>query len=170
MYLIVGADQKTYGPISPEQLRQWVTEGRVNAQTLVRADDSADWKALETLPEFATLLGIRPAAIGAPPPQALLPPAQRTNPFALTGMIMGLISVTFGLCCCYGIPFNLLGIVFSLIALAQIKGNPDLYSGKALAITGLITSLVSFALAGLLIIFGLAFGLWGEVMRELKSF
>ena len=83
---------------------------------------------------------------------------------------MGLISVTFGLCCCYGIPFNLLGIVFSLIALAQIKGNPDLYSGKALAITGLITSLVSFALAGLLIIFGLAFGLWGEVMRELKSF
>jgi len=168
MYRIIGADQQEYGPISAEQLRQWVTEGRVNAQTLVLAEGTTDWKPLEKLPEFSVLLGIRPAPIGAPSYQPSPLPPQRTNPLALTGMIMGLISVTFGLCCCYGIPFNLLGIVFSLIALVQIKNNPDMYSGKALAITGLVTSLVSFALAGLLMALGLAFGLWGEMVRGLK--
>lgn len=168
MYRLIGADQREYGPISPEQLRQWITEGRVNAQTMVLAEGSADWKPLGTLPEFSVLLGIRPAPIGGLSNQTSPLPPPRTSPFALTGMIMGLISLTCGLCCCYGIPFNLLGIVFSLIALAQIRANPYVYSGKPLAITGLVTSLVSFALAGLLAILGFAFGWWGEMMRDLK--
>jgi hypothetical protein len=82
---------------------------------------------------------------------------------------MGLISITIGCCCCYGFPFNVLGIVCSLIALAQIQSNPELYSGKAMAVTGLITSLVSIALAGLMMILGLALG-WGEIIRDIKNF
>ena len=124
---------------------------------------------LGTLPEFSLLLGIQPAPGGMSlnPPLPLAP--QRTNPFALTGMIMGLISITVGCCCCYGLPFNVLGIVCSLIALAQIQGSPDLYSGKALAITGLIMSLVSIALAGLMMILWLALGS-GEILRDMKNF
>ena len=30
MYKIIGADQKEYGPVSIEQLRLWITEGRVD--------------------------------------------------------------------------------------------------------------------------------------------
>ena len=41
-----------YGPVSPEQLRQWIAEGRANAQTLVQAEGSADWKPLGQFPEF----------------------------------------------------------------------------------------------------------------------
>lgn len=169
MYRIVGADQNEYGPISLEQLRQWLTEGRVNAQTKVLAEGATDWKPLGTLPEFSLLLGIQPAPGGLAPnlPRPLALP--RTNPFALTGLIMGLISITIGCCCCYGFPFNVLGIVCSLIALAQIQSNPELYSGKGMAVTGLITSLVSIALAGLMMILGLALG-WGEIMRDIKNF
>ena len=36
MYEIIGADGKEYGPISFEQIRQWIAEGRVNAQTRVQ--------------------------------------------------------------------------------------------------------------------------------------
>jgi hypothetical protein len=170
MYRIIGADQKEYGPISPEQLRQWVTEGRVNAQTKVLAEGSVDWKPLEALPEFSILLGLQPPPVGLAPIQPLPAPPPRTNPHAMTGMIMGLLSITCGLCCCYGLPFNLLGIIFSLVGLSQIKGNPELYSGKGLAITGLVTSLVSIALAGLMIILGLLFG-WGDMMmRDLRKF
>ena len=35
MYKIIGADQKEYGPVTAEQLRQWIAEGRVNGQTSV---------------------------------------------------------------------------------------------------------------------------------------
>ena len=35
MYKIIGADGNEYGPITTEQLRQWLAEGRVNAQTKV---------------------------------------------------------------------------------------------------------------------------------------
>ena len=53
MYKIIGADGKEYGPVSAEQLRQWLTEGRVNNQTRVRADGETDWKAFCEHPEFA---------------------------------------------------------------------------------------------------------------------
>lgn len=53
MYKIIGADGKEYGPVSAEQLRQWLNEGRVNQQTRVLAEGSTDWKALSDQPEFA---------------------------------------------------------------------------------------------------------------------
>jgi uncharacterized membrane protein len=53
MYRIIGADGKEYGPVTTEQLRQWITEGRSNAQTQVQSEGSIEWKPLGTLPEFA---------------------------------------------------------------------------------------------------------------------
>ena len=130
-----------------------------------------DWKPLGTLPEFSLLFGtpVAPPAIGASAGQPMLAQPQRVNPFATTGLIMGLVSITFGLCCCYGIPFNVLGIIFSLVALAQIKGSPHLYSGKGIAIAGLITSLLSLVLVALLMILGVALN-WHTLMRDLRKF
>lgn len=72
MYKIIGADQKEYGPISAEQIRQWISEGRVNAQTQACAEGSQDWKPLGMFPEFG-YAGPGPesmpgADIGAPVP------------------------------------------------------------------------------------------------------
>ncbi len=67
MYKVIGADGKEYGPVSAEQLRQWIAEGRANGQTKVLADGATEWKALGQMPEFAAVLGGIPAPIGAPP-------------------------------------------------------------------------------------------------------
>ena len=67
MYKIIGADQKEYGPVPPEQIRYWISEGRLNAQSRVRAEGDLDWKSLGEFPEFADALGVAP---GAPPPMA----------------------------------------------------------------------------------------------------
>lgn len=58
MYKIIGADRKEYGPISTEQLRFWITEGRVNAQTQACAEGTTDWKPLSAFPDFADALGL----------------------------------------------------------------------------------------------------------------
>ena len=58
---------------------------------------------------------------------------------AKAGLICGILSITIA-CCCGGLPFNLLGLVFSIIALVQIGENPRRYGGKDMAIIGLILS------------------------------
>jgi uncharacterized membrane protein len=55
MYKIIGADGKEYGPVNTELLRQWIAEGRLNAQSRVQPEGSPDWKTVGELPEFADL-------------------------------------------------------------------------------------------------------------------
>jgi uncharacterized membrane protein len=95
-------------------------------------------------------------------------PFPKNNPFAVAGLILGIVSITFGLCCCYGLPFNLLGILFSLIGLAQIQKQPNDYSGRGLAIAGLICSIVSLTLAVALMTIGFAMS-WDQILHELKK-
>jgi uncharacterized membrane protein len=75
---------------------------------------------------------------------------------AVMGMVMGILSITCGMCCCYGLPFNVLGIIFSLVALAQIGNDPQSQQGRPLAIAGLVLSILSLVLSALLLILGFA--------------
>jgi len=84
MYKIIGADGKVYGPVAVEQLRQWITEGRANAQTQVQPEGATGWKSLGTLPELADLFG---AAPGAAPP-TIAPPPITVNTDALAAEIL----------------------------------------------------------------------------------
>ena len=58
MYVIIGGDGKEYGPVSGAELRQWVSEDRLNGRSLVKAESDAEFRPLSTFPEFADLLGI----------------------------------------------------------------------------------------------------------------
>jgi hypothetical protein len=52
-YKIIGADLIEYGPVGAEQIREWITEGRVNSETKLQAEGTAEWKPLAEVPEFA---------------------------------------------------------------------------------------------------------------------
>jgi len=56
MYNMLGADQKDYGPVTLDQMRQWIAESRANAQTHMRPGGTSDWRPLNTIPELAALL------------------------------------------------------------------------------------------------------------------
>ncbi len=159
MFKIIGADGQQYGPVSVEQLRAWIAEGRANAQTSAQKIGDADWRPLRTFSEFSSLLGPQPAP---PPiqPMTMQPVAAhplRTNSFALAGLIMGLISISFGLCC-YGFPFNVLGLIFSLIGLSQVNQSPHIYTGKGMAVAGLVLSLLSLAFLVIMLLTGMLLG------------
>ena len=68
MYLIVGGDGKEYGPVSGADVRQWISEDRLNARSLVKAEGDAEFHPLSTFPEFAGLFGIAVRASNTPPP------------------------------------------------------------------------------------------------------
>ena len=145
MYRIIGADGREYGPVPADQLRRWVAEGRANAATQALAEGATEWKPLGSLSEFYFLF----TRAALPPVSMAATPLRTTNPFATASLVLGIISVTFGLCC-YGVPFNIAGLVFSIIGLAQIAHHPQRYDGKGIAIAGLVLSILSLFLAVIL--------------------
>src|ERR1017187_5201898 len=66
-YSIIGGDGKEYGSVLGEDLRKWIAEGRLNAQTLAKADSDAEFRPLSTFPEFANAFAPPSEAPGAPP-------------------------------------------------------------------------------------------------------
>ena len=148
MYKVIGNDQKVYGPVSVSQIRQWQAEGRVNNTTLLLAEGSTEWKPLSSLPEFSI------------PPVVSMPPATmtgRTNNMAMTGLIFGVLS---NICCCFGIFWAVLGLIFSIVALNQQESHLE-QGSKSVALAGLILSVVGLTWHSLLPLFiGFPPGAW----------
>jgi hypothetical protein len=161
MYRIIGSDGKEYGPVSADQLRQWIIERRADAATRVLAGDSTQWKLLGSLPEFSLLFATS-APQGAPAPFATGSSlAEKNTGFATASLVLGIASICF-CCCCFGFPLNLLGLIFSLIALGQIKNDPERYGGGGMAIAGLLLSILSMLLGMLFFITRLMGTHWSE--------
>ena len=66
MYKIRGADNNEYGPITADQVHQWIRENRLNRASLAEDVGSPGWRALAEFPEFAAAL----AGAGSAPPAA----------------------------------------------------------------------------------------------------
>lgn len=115
MYKIIGSDGKEYGPISLEQLKQWLAEGRLNHDSKVRVESDTTWKTLRELPELAASLH------SAPPPQ--FSPIAPSAPAALKrvrGPAIFILVLAI---------LNILACVWGLIAgdvEAQLKAIPNL--------------------------------------------
>ena len=120
MFKIIGGDGQEYGPVSAEQLRQWITEGRVNNQTLVQAEGGAQWKPLAQFTEFAV-----PATGGTSPPPV--------SPPAGTGQVQPQVSnylvpaILTTICCC--LPFGIVAIVFAAQVNAKLQAG-DIQGAK----------------------------------------
>jgi hypothetical protein len=67
MYSIIGGDGKQYGPISDAEMRKWISEGRLNADSLAKGESDSEFRPLSAFPEFAALLGIAPPTLGVAP-------------------------------------------------------------------------------------------------------
>src|SRR4051812_39004938 len=136
MYKIIGADQKEYGPVSADQIRQWIREGRANATTLCQTEGTVGFRPLSTFPEF----GYPQPAPPAPPlpPQPPQYSSVATNGNAVTGFIFGILACT---CPCASFFTGAIGIIFSCIALSQLSHN-TVEKGKGLAIAGLVLSIL----------------------------
>ena len=98
MYKFIGADGQQYGPVNLEQIRRWLAENRLRADTLVQAEGSPDWKPLNSFPELAAELKSTPPTITlptAPPPWVPAPNPRASNkiPAGICGIILGSFGV-----------------------------------------------------------------------------
>jgi len=158
MYKIIGADGKEYGPITAEQLRQWIAEGRANAQSRVLLEGTGDWKPLCEYPEFATASPGAPGVLGAPPTMMGAVPSEAALQ-QVSGPATGLIVVAI-----LGFIAQVLTLIwqlgFSAFAANQMAQQPwgNMFSP---ALTT-VSSIIGIAVSGL-ILFG------GLKMKKLES-
>lgn len=96
MFKILGVDGRHYGPVTPDQVRQWLAENRANGQTLAQADGSTEWKPLYTIPEFAADF-VQTSTMPAPPHLAAAsisdPRASNKIPAGVCGILLGWLGV-----------------------------------------------------------------------------
>lgn len=146
MYKVVGADGREYGPVTREAILEWIAQGRANAQTIARFEDGA-WRPLATFDDFKNAFAVTtpPGATTTETPLIqttyVAPDApafsgigsqRSTNVPAVLGIIFPIV------CCCCVYVGPILGIIFSLIGLSQIRANPNKYStGDSLPKVGL---------------------------------
>ncbi len=99
MYKIIGADGREYGPVSTDQIRQWIAEGRANAQTRAQAEGGTEWRTLADFPEFHASLGVSgsvPPPISPPvqPRVATRPPgADKKIAAGICGILLGSLGI-----------------------------------------------------------------------------
>lgn len=71
-----------------------------------------------------------------------------TNGLAIASMILGIVSIVFGLCYGVGIVFGIISLVFAIISKKASEGK---FSGMALA--GLICSIIGIVISIVVIVF-----------------
>jgi prepilin-type processing-associated H-X9-DG protein len=134
MFKILGADQKEYGPVNADQMRQWIAQGRANGQTKVQVAGSTDWKPLAEIPEFADALRAAASPGGQPSSPPGSPPPPKANGLAITSLVLGCLGI---LTC--GIT-SLVGLILGIIALVRINKSNGQLGGQGLALAGTIVS------------------------------
>ncbi len=94
-----------------------------------------------------------------PPPAMMVGPSQG---LAVSSMVLGLVSITLGWCCSFGLLTAPVAIVLGIVALSQIKNQPNRYTGKPLAIAGIVSGGLYFVLVAVIVlIYGLGILLSG---------
>jgi hypothetical protein len=148
MFKILGHDQQEYGPVSADVLRQWIAERRANAQTMVQAGGTTEFKPLGQFPEFQAALAAV-GSTGTPSVVVTTPPEKPSTGLAVTSLILGILSF------CFLFITAIPAVITGHMALGRIRREPEKHGGKGMAIAGLVLGyfglalLVPFFLAGL---------------------
>jgi hypothetical protein len=158
MFKILGADGREYGPVTADQIKKWVIEGRANRDTQAQQTGDSNWKPLAQFADFADVLGVVPPVV-APPPAAPAPIASLAGgpdagaharaKEAVSGPAIGLM-VTAGL----GVAASLVGLVLTLARWGAAPDMPGMDPQMARMIqafaygpVGVVTKIVGLALS-----------------------
>jgi len=96
------------------------------------------------------------------PPSPTAYPSQPQQGLAAASMVLGLVTITVGWCCSFGVLTGPIALILGIVALVQIKNEPAKYGGKGLAIAGVTMGALYFIILALIILlYGIGFLLSG---------
>jgi uncharacterized membrane protein len=142
MYIIIGGDQKEYGPITANDVRQWIAEGRLSEESSVKGESDAEFRPLGKFPEFAAAFAPKTSAFNTPPPLAGSPPVLSEQDYELD--ITGCIARGWEL------VKNNMGVLF-VGALVYLLMEGAIGALTKIPLIGAVFSIANFIIAGPLV-------------------
>ncbi len=168
MYRIIGADGKEYGPVSADQMKQWIAEGRVNLQTRVLAEGTTEWKTIAELPEFAAPTPTPAPGAPPPPPMSAIPVMPSTPVYGSAGdevngpgialIVLGAINIVLAL--------GRMALMVTGFGMSAFQSGSNEMEKAVLAFFGTF----GLAILGIGLIGGLVILFGGIKMRNLQSY
>ncbi len=143
MFNIIGADGKQYGPVTSDQVRQWIREGRANGASQLQPVGGTEWKPVSALPEFADVFGG-----AAAPPQTMPPITGATNRASnkiaagLCGILLGSLGVHKFILGYSGAGAIMLGATLGGLVLGLFTCGVTFLAASAMSIIGLIEGIL----------------------------
>ena len=151
-YEIIGGDNRAHGPVTGEELCDWIRQGRAGRNTMIRPSKTEAWRPISTFPEFSGPLRGMPWI-------PLYQPAPKAHGLAVASLVLGLVSLLIvGLGLLTGVPAAICGHA----ALRAIRDEPTEYGGGGMAIAGLITGYIGLLVSG--VVFVLMLLIWLEII------
>jgi hypothetical protein len=129
MYRVIGSDGKEYGPVSEEELRLWLAQGRLTAESKIKAEGTQEWKRIGEWPRLGAL-------VSGPVPPLATPGAGTpvVSGLAIASFVLGVLGiVTAGLA-------GIAGLILGILALVKISRSQGRLGGSGLAIAGICVS------------------------------
>lgn len=154
-YCLAGTQQ--FGPVGPDVLKQWVSQGRLTPATLVWSRGMDDWQPagqVEELTDVFTMLG---PPVQVAPSVALAAP---NAPGAVTGLVLGILSVALGGFLGSGLVLGILALHYRGKALRTIEAEPLQYSGRGMVSATYVLGIIGLIFGGLGLVYVLFWGLF----------
>jgi len=157
-------DGRKYGPVSAQELRKWLAEGRLKPADHVWTEGMADWVPYNTVEELNT--GIVPqAGVGVYVQGPVQIGPRQGNGLAVAGMVLGIVSLVLICIWFVSLPCAIVGLCLSVVGKNKAR---ETNSGGGMAITGLVLSCVTLALLVIILLtFLMGIGMMGEALRNL---
>jgi hypothetical protein len=134
-YTVIGSDQKQYGSVTMDDVRRWIADGRLNAQSSMREESDTEFRPLSAFPEFADAFAAKAATPIMPPPLPTTTDAPaKTSGMAISSLVLGIL----GMFTC-GIT-ALIGLILGIIAMVKVKNSGGRLGGNGIALAGVIVS------------------------------
>ena len=117
-------------------MRKWIAEGRLNEQSLMKAQGEAEFRPLPTFPEFADALTAKAETTGTPPPLPDGSPvvAAKTSGLAIASLVLGILGMfTCG-------TTALIGLILGIVASVKVRQSRGALGGGGIALAGIIVS------------------------------
>ena len=126
-------DETEYGPLDPDQIREWLREKRMDNNSLVRKSPDEEWRPLGQVPDWQTSATPAVALPEGMPPAARKGPPGKVQAIGIMTLVGGIMALVY--CLSWGLATLGFWIpwIYSLILgiMAIIKGSQMLGSNPA---------------------------------------
>ena len=140
-----------YGPVSEDEMKSWIAQGRVRPTDFVWSEGMPNWVAAGVA--FAQP-GVASAANPSGQQVAYVPQSVGSQlpaaPGAVVSLVCGIIAVAVG---CTGLVLGIVALINARNARAAIAANPGAYSGEGMATAGHVLGIIGVIWGGIIALY-----------------